>query len=212
MQTGGQTTPGLSTGATGSTASATAVMPRRILVSGRQPLSDGDADNPEDVDGNPDPIEEGRDGDKDVRTRASYAFPDSDDAEAFTYGHAADAAQRASIIRVVERYDQAARSADGAVACSLLLTGVARAVPVTYGDGLGRPARGLKRTCPTVIAALFGKYRQQLRPSVTVVAVRVQGSRAEAVLASFTGRASNIFLDRQRAAWRVEQVLITVLL
>ena len=186
-------------------------MPPRVLIAERQPLSDGDADNPRDVDGNPDPIEEGHDGDEDTRTRASYAFPDSDDVEAFTYGYAADASQRASITRIVERYAQAARSDDGARACSLLLSGLARAVPSTYGTRVGSAPRP-GETCAEVMSVLFRKYRRLLQPSVQVVAARVQGSRAEAILGSFTGRASNIFLDRQGSAWRVGQVVITVLL
>jgi hypothetical protein len=211
-QTGSQTAPAIAAGAAGSARSATGAMPKRVLVAGHQPLSDGDADNPRDPEGNPDTIEEGHDGDRDVRTRASYAFPDSDDAEAFTYGHAADAAQRASITRIVERYDRAARSDDGAVACSLLWSNTARAVPATYGKGVGSSASRPRQTCAEVMATLFEKYRRLLQPSVTVVAARVQGSRAEAILGSFTGRASNIFLDRQGSAWRVEQVVTTVLL
>jgi len=208
----GQTPDAVATPAAGPVGSAASAMPRRVLIAGRQPLSDGDADNPEDLDGNPDPIEEGHDGDKDVRTRASYIFPDSDDVEAFNYGHAADATQRASITQVVERYDRAAREGDGAAACSLLLPSVARAVPATYGQGVGSSEPHPRQTCAGVASALLRKYRRMLQPSMTVVAARVQGIRAEAILGSFSGPASNIFLDRQGSAWRVEQVLLTVLL
>jgi hypothetical protein len=182
-----------------------------IFVHGRSPLSDGDADNPEDVDGNPDHDPKG-DSDTDARTRASYRFPDADDTIAFDYGHGADAAQRASVTPVVERYLRAARAGQGGLACSLLLPSIARAVPATYGEGVGSRGRHRGETCATVIKALFKHYRQLLASARMVVAVRVQGSRAEAILGSFAARASNIFLDRQGRSWGVEQPLVTTLL
>ncbi|HEX4115279.1 MAG TPA: hypothetical protein VHY18_05340 [Solirubrobacteraceae bacterium] len=187
------------------TATTTSVIPPGQHVRG-----DGDADNPADIDGNGDsdaPRVGGPDGDTDTPTLQSHRFPDSDDGPAFAYGHRPGAATVRVITNIVKRYYTAASAGDGAVACALLPSSLARSIPDSYG-GPQEPAyqRGGK-TCQATLAKFFAHYHKELAAPIKLFAVRVEGETARAIFSSRTMPASGVFLAREGHAWKIVEVL-----
>jgi hypothetical protein len=187
------------------TVTTTSVIPPGQLVRG-----DGDADNPGDIDGNGDSDSArvgGPDVDSDSPTTQSYRFPDSDDGPIFAYGHRPAAAVGRAIASVVRRYYAAASHGDGATACALLPSTLARSIPESYG-GPQAPAylRGAK-TCQTTLARFFGHYHKELAAAIELFAVRVEGETARVIFSSRTVPASSVFLMRQGSSWRLSEVL-----
>lgn len=168
---------------------------------------DGDADNPGDIDGNGD-IDPSRDRDNDYPTRNSYKFPDADDSATFAYGHRPRPSEERTIANVVKRYYTDGVSGDGAAACSLMEPVLARTAAEAYGGRGGTSYLRGAKTCAAIVLKLFQYFREELAEAIRVVEVRVQGSRAQAVLASRKMRASSIFLSRQAGGlWRIQQLL-----
>jgi hypothetical protein len=173
-----------------------------FIPPGQRLRGDSDADNPGDVDGNGDIDPE--DEDSDYPTRASYRFPDSDDKTVFDYGHRPSIADSHAIESVVKRYFNYAGAGDGAGACSLLLPGVSRSIPETYGLGASTPQG---KTCQAILSMLFRRAHGELAEPITVVDVRVKGAKAQVVLGSRKMRAGDTVLGRQGGSWKVEQLL-----
>jgi hypothetical protein len=178
-----------------------------VIPPGQALRGDGDADNPNDIDGNGDSDSAspgGTDGDSDSPTRASYDLPDHDDKATYAYGHRPSVGDARAIQGVVERYYATALTGDGATACSLLPTGVARSVPEDYGQTGPAYARG--KTCQVVLSKLFRHSREQLAEAITVVEVRVKGNTAQVVFSSQKMPASSILLARPGGSWKVVQL------
>jgi hypothetical protein len=176
-----------------------------LIPSGQALRGDGDADNPNDIDGNGDSDRfspGGTDGDSDSPTRASYDLPDHDDKPTYAFGNRPDAATTGAIATLVKRYYAAASAGDGSAACAMMTPSFARAVPEDYGSSYA----GYK-TCPAIMSLLFKQARQQLAEPITVLKVRVNGSTGQAIFSSRKMPASSIFLARQGGSWKVVQLI-----
>jgi hypothetical protein len=104
-----------------------------------------------------------------------------DDEGVLKYGHAADASDWRASVALLDRYYAAAVDDDGARACAQLVPFIAEAVPEDEGSTPG--LRG--SSCATVMTKLFRRLRRQVaikHRSMKVIAVRVQGDRALAVI------------------------------
>jgi hypothetical protein len=181
-----------------------------VIPPGQALRGDGDADNPNDIDGNGDSDRfspGGTDGDSDSPTRASYDLPDHDDKATYAYGHRPSAATASAIAILVKRYYEAASAGDGSAACAMMAPSFARSVPEDYGQVSGPSHLRGGKTCPAVMSLLFEHIRQQLAETITVLQVRVEGSTAQVVFSSRKMPASSIFLARQGGSWKVVQLL-----
>lgn len=104
-----------------------------------------------------------------------------DDENVLDYGHAANAADRRASVALVTRYFAAAAGGNGATACSLLMPFISGSVVENYSRLRG--VRG--NTCAVVLSNLFRQRHRQLAAksaSLEVIAVRVEGDKALAVL------------------------------
>jgi hypothetical protein len=105
----------------------------------------------------------------------------NDDENVLGYGHAANAADRRASVALVTRYFAAAAGGNGATACSLLMPFIAGSVVENYSH-----LRGLRgNTCAVVLSNLFRQRHWQFAAksaSLKVIAVRVEGDKALAVL------------------------------
>lgn len=172
---------------------------------GQRVRGDGDADNPGDIDGNGDIDPE--DSDSDYPVPSSYRFPDPDDRATMLYGHSPRPAERAAIASIVKRYYAAATAGEGAVACSLLPSGLARSVPEDYGQSSGPSYLRGGKTCPAVMSMLFEHFHTELAEAPEILDVRVERANAQVVLASRTMRASSFQLNRGTGSWKAQEML-----
>ncbi|HEX5309686.1 MAG TPA: hypothetical protein VFW38_11465 [Solirubrobacteraceae bacterium] len=101
------------------------------------------------------------------------------------------------------RYYAAAAAGDGAVACSLLTTPIARAAVETYGQGLGPAFLRGSKTCPEVLSRVFRHSHEELAGTARVTAVRIERGHALAFLDSATLRYVYTRARREAGAWRV---------
>jgi hypothetical protein len=140
----------------------------------------------------------------------SAVDPDHDDYVIEDYGHAASATEKRTVTALVKRYYAAALASDGATACSMLMSSLAKAIPEDYGRSPGPPAlRG--STCSGVISKLFKSQHQQLAAEVATMAVarvRVNGNHAFALLAfRTTPEPRDIGLSREAGNWKISGLL-----
>jgi len=190
------TIPGIDTALPPTTERGTIIT--SAIPKGQKVRGDGDADNPGDIDGNGDIDPEDNDSDEPVPS--SYRFPDSDDRPVFEYGKPARGAARGQIAAVIKRYYAAGTADNGAGACQVFMPLLAKGAAQEYtlpGQSHHYP------TCAALMTAMFAQSRQELAAPVTVVAVRVHGHEAHAVVASRTLRASYVELMRQGGSWRL---------
>lgn len=172
-------------------------------------LSDGDDDNPRDIDG--DRPDGAKDYDDDSMTAGARRYHDSDDGDVLAYGHPASLGDTYKITAAVERYFGAARAGDGALACSLLLPSVAGAVSEDYGRAPGPVYLRRGRTCSAILGKLFEHSQSELVGVVLVTSVRVDGRQAQALIGSSTMPASRVSLMQEGLSWRPTQLLASPL-
>lgn len=180
----------------------------KAIPTGQRVRGDGDADNPSDIDGNGDSDSArvgGPDNDVDTPVPESYRFPDSDDREAFAFGHSPGSASSA-INAVVKRYFAAAAAEDGASGCRLLIPSLASTVP-DANVGANGAVRGRRSTCAAALQSVFTHYHGELEGTVQVASIRVKEATAQVIVTSRTLRAGEIFLTRQSGSWWIEELL-----
>lgn len=135
---------------------------------------------------------------------------DHDDHITEEYGHAAPPADRQAVIALVKRYYAVAVAEDGAQACSMMLSSLARSIPESYGGPSGSPAlRGA--SCAAVLSKLFIREHSVLvaeAPSLRVSRVRLQGNGA-LVLLSFktTPEPREIGVKLEGPTWKIASLL-----
>jgi hypothetical protein len=160
----------------------------------------GDADN-DDIKGPKD-----RDNDADNKTGSYY---DRDDNSFRAFGHAARPADRKAITALVRRYIAVAAAGDGASACTLLYSALAKAVPETYGQPPG-PAYLRGKTCAEVTTKLYARDHEQLHAylrTLEVTGVRLDHNTGLVVL-RFTGLPGRrIEVERERKGWKIGALL-----
>lgn len=147
------------------------------------------------------------DGDADFDDTASYhGSPANDDLALLArYGPRAGRADSSAVASVVKRYYAASASGDGATACSLLAASLAEAVAA----GQSQPGNGASgHTCAAAMSLLLSQQRERLREedvaTMTVIAVHVKGKLGLAVLGFRTAPESNIVLEREGRAWKID--------
>jgi hypothetical protein len=180
-------------------------------TSARRLLNDGDAEKMHDSDLD-DSTADHEDHDADStgeyeEGNGNGKYHDGDDLATVSFGHAASATDRHAIATLVKRYYAAAAAGDGAKACSMMASPMARSLPQTSGGGAA-PAylRGAK-TCEAVAVRVFAHARPQIDHEVVVTGVRVQGGTVVALLGSTKAPASVISLGREGGAWKIEALL-----
>ncbi|HEU0249329.1 MAG TPA: hypothetical protein VFR48_01265 [Solirubrobacteraceae bacterium] len=191
------------------------IITTRTIPPGQGVRGDGDVDNPHDYDGNGDidvktapgaPKTIFDDGDADGPTRESYRYPDADDAQVLGQGRPPSPSVRREIATVVSKFYSAAVQQDGAAACAMLAPSLARTVVGTYGGAAG-PVYMRGSTCKVVMTRLFTHAHAELVAPVQILAVRVSGHRANAMVGSRAMRASYIALESVGRRWVVSQLL-----
>ncbi len=148
-----------------------------------------------------------RDNDSDSNSAGRY---DSDDGHVADFGHAAPPADRQAIVALVKRYYAAAVAGDGARACSLFFSPLARTYPKDLAEGSTRPyLHGLTR-CPEVASRLFEQYHAQLSldsATLRVTDVRLSGKLGLVVL-GFTKLPSRLIeVMREGRRWTMYALL-----
>jgi ketosteroid isomerase-like protein len=168
-------------------------------------LNDGDYDHI----GDPD-RDNGADNDNDARLDYkrddNNSYHDSDDGYTLSSsGKPASSPERRAVTAVVKRYYAAIARGDSASACSQVVPILATATPLDAGR-LGPPYLHGAKTCSDVMSLLSRHFRTQLASPVEVTGVLVAGDRALALLGSKTMPAGWITVQRERGAWKIDQL------
>lgn len=125
------------------------------------------------------------------------------------YGRQATQPTGSAIAALVERYFTAAATENGAAACSMLDSGIARQAPVDYGQN-GPPYMRGGRTCAAVFERLFWHFHRQLTTKASrlrVAGVRVEGDEGF-VLLTFGGTSERqISVEHESDGWKVQALL-----
>ena len=138
-------------------------------------------------------------------------YYDGDDAEVASYGTPASAAQARAIASVVKSYYAAAAAGQAQRACALTYFVDAETLPESYGQPAGpRWLHGV-RTCTQMLAGVFAHFHRELTVPATVVAVRVRGEHADALVGFSSLPAGFVRLHREGAAWKVDGLLASPL-
>jgi hypothetical protein len=162
-----------------------------------------------------------RTGDSDVDDEYGKDDPaNNDDYPLTEYGHPASAVERQEIASLLGRYYAAAAAEDGAKACSLLDSHLARDPRLTKTvpeDRFSYPVRvriSPGERCPQVTSTLFKRrHRGLLQKALTlqVTAVRVSGSHGVAVLGFKTAPEHWIPVVREDGVWKTQALLALLL-
>ena len=133
--------------------------------------------------------------------------PPQDDNHISTYGNAATEPDKREITKLVERYYTAAAADDGATACSLIYSPIAKSVPEDYGQPPGPPTtRG--KTCAVVMSKVFKHVPNQL-PSdfaatkVTGIRLNPNGNEGFVQLSSKAMPTGEIYVQREGPSWTI---------
>lgn len=146
-------------------------------------------------------------GDEDGDGAGASGYFDLDDGAVRHFGHAADARDARAIATLVGRYYAAAAADDGARACSLLYWLVAESLPEEYARPPGPLYLKGADSCPALLTRVFVHFHGQLSVAPKVVAVRVAGDRADALLGWPALPAGYIEARREGSAWKLARQL-----
>jgi hypothetical protein len=134
----------------------------------------------------------------------------NDDGEVLEYGHPAGPADKQTVTAIVKRYLAAAAAEDGATACSLIISNLAKLIPKNYG----RPQDSsymLGKTCAMVMSKLFKHFHQELvtqAAGLEVTSVRVRGNNADALLAFRTmPELWYMTAEREGVVWKINELI-----
>ncbi len=126
------------------------------------------------------------------------------------FGHGASPGDRRTVTRLVKRYYAAAAAEDGATACSLIPSNLARAVPEDYGQAPGpRYLRGGK-TCSAVMSRLFTYLHRRMASeaaTLKVTRVRLKSKGGYAVLRFNAPPERELNVVREGGTWKVGSLL-----
>lgn len=134
---------------------------------------------------------------------------DPDDDYIERTGLAAGSADRAAITALVNHYFDALAHEDYSRACSLMFLGLENLVAETYSQTSPSQTAGAGMTCAAVLSRLFDGHHGELAEEsrrLDVVAVRVNGFSALAVLRFAPKAVRRIALYREQRAWKIGAV------
>jgi hypothetical protein len=173
-------------------------------------LNDGDNDpnndnDPDDLNGRK--TDDDNDSPEDHMNPENNRYHDKDDNSIVDSGHAASAADKQVVTALVKRYYATAAAGDGTMACSMIVSSLARATPEDYGQAPGPYYLRGAKTCAAVMSLLFKHFHGQLTGAIEVTGVRVEGNQARVLLGSTTMPAGYISVERERGAWKIDTLL-----
>jgi hypothetical protein len=171
---------------------------------------DGDDDysNQRSNDGDNDDSTKPKDRDNDSDS-AGKSYFDSDDSSVRGFGHAAGFAERKTIASLVKRYFVLANAGDGATACSMIVSSIARSVPEDLGGPAG-PLYARGTTCAVVLSKAFEHYHRQIAAhaaTLEIADIRVKRGAGVAVLAFKKLPGREIHVAREGGVWKIEAIL-----
>ena len=103
---------------------------------------------------------------------------------------------------LTKRYYAAAASDEGAIACTLIVSSLAKSVPEDYGRS--GPFQG--KTCPEVMAKVFKRVAGQpsgVLAATKVTGIRISGNRGFVQLSSSAMPTGEIYVLRKDGMWKV---------
>jgi hypothetical protein len=154
-------------------------------------------------------------GDRDDDDLEGGYTADSDDTRVRDYGHEASTTDKLAVMSLVKRYYAAAAGEDGAGACALVYSRIAKGlnftkvVPKEYVPAAGSSVFHGKN-CAEVALLLFTVDHQQLVTDVTslhVTGVRVKGGRGLVMLGFRTTGERMIAVKREGGVWKLGELL-----
>jgi hypothetical protein len=131
--------------------------------------------------------------------------PPEDDNHIATYGHEATEPDKREITALVKRYYEAAVADDGARACSLIYSPLAKSIPEDYGQVPG-PHAIRHKTCAVVLSKIFKQLSGQTTADLgetRVTGVRLKGSQGFVQLSSKAVPTGRIFVEREHGSWKI---------
>jgi hypothetical protein len=134
---------------------------------------------------------------------------DDDKLSVRSYGHEATQGDKSVITRLVKRYFTAAAAENGAKACAIIDSSVAKAAPLDYGQN-GPPYLRGGKTCAAVFSLLFKHDHRQLAVRASrlkVTGVRVEGNEGFVLLAFGRMPERQIAVEREGRVWKIEALL-----
>jgi hypothetical protein len=134
---------------------------------------------------------------------------DDDKPSIRSYGHEARPPDKATITTLVKRYYAAAAAGDGAKACAMISSGIARAVPLDYGQS-GPPYLHGGKTCAAVLSLLFKHDHGRLAtevPQLKVPSVRLEGNNGFVLLRFGRMPERQIAIEREGGVWKMEELI-----
>jgi hypothetical protein len=142
------------------------------------------------------------DADADERPRGG-GQPDDDRHLLAAAGRPANAPARRAIATAVQSYYAAAAAGDGPQGCALLAASLAAGLAQESGDREGR-----RRTCAGELSLFFdqqhGRFAADTTSPPRLVAARVRGDSALAVLRFTAATEEEILLAREGGVWRID--------
>jgi hypothetical protein len=141
---------------------------------------------------------------------------DDNNHEALTYGHAANATDTRAVSEMVKRYYAAALRGDGATACAMIVSSLAKAVVEDYGPGSPGPEYLRSgKTCPAIMALLFKYLHAQFSaevPKLKVARVRLRvtpgfGTHGFAIMSFGTLPERELAVDREGNTWKAQALI-----
>jgi hypothetical protein len=143
-------------------------------------------------------------------------YSNSDDYRMRDYGHAANAVDRRAITALVERYYSKAVAEDGAAACSLIYSSLAKdpsltkTVPEDYSSREPHPHGLPGQSCVRATSLLFSQHHEALTAdfaTLQVTGVRVNRVHGLALLGFRTTSERWIPVERDGGAWKIDSLL-----
>ena len=134
----------------------------------------------------------------------------NDDGEIQEYGHAAGPAVKRTVTALARRFMEAGLAADGATACSLINSPLAKSIPEVYTRP-GNPPYMLGKTCAEVMSNFFRHLHGELATEVAgleVTGIRTKGDRAYALFA-FRNMPERRYLsmERKNGVWKITELI-----
>jgi hypothetical protein len=140
---------------------------------------------------------------------ARASRPPQDDNHISTYGYEATEPDKREITALVKRYFAVASADNGAAACSMIYSTIAKSIAEDYGKPPADPAlRG--KTCSVVLSKLFKHVPGQSIADLAttkVTGVRLKGNFGFVQLSSRRMPTGRIVVEREGATWKIDQVI-----
>lgn len=139
---------------------------------------------------------------------AERLLSDDNNSEVTEFGHPASPADTRAISAVLRRYYATASAGNGTIACSMIVSSLAKAVPLDYGRFGPAYLRGGK-TCPAMLVRLFAHEHRRLigeTASLAVRALRIHGNQG-LVLLGFGKSERQISVQHEAGRWKLDGLL-----